>query len=160
LKPQNLFLCHDAKGIKLKILDFGIAKLVGLDGALRKFTQGGVLLGRPQYLSPEQIVGDEVDHRTDVYTVGSIIYEMFSGRPPFSGDPEEIFSRKVKEVAPRLQGLDPSLEVPPGVGEVVAKALRQEPSRRHGTIGEFWTDLSSAARSRRFTPPPEHVNNV
>ncbi len=83
LKPDNVFLVPRAEGPHAKLLDFGVAKVLG---AARKLTRTGVVFGTPQYMSPEQAAGQPVDHRTDIYALGLLLYEMLTGRVPFQGD--------------------------------------------------------------------------
>src|SRR6185503_12642669 len=91
LKPDNIYLVPNellAGGTQVKLLDFGIAKLADEGGSGSGFrTQSGVLIGTPAYMSPEQCMGKaDLDHRTDVYSVGCILFHLFCGRPPFLSD--------------------------------------------------------------------------
>ncbi len=83
LKPDNVFLVPTTEGVTVKLLDFGVAKVLG---AARKLTRTGVIFGTPQYMSPEQAAGQAVDHRADLYALGLLLYEMLTGRVPFQGD--------------------------------------------------------------------------
>ncbi len=87
LKPENVFVTRDHRGDPLiKLVDFGIAKVVEGDGADDKLTRTGMVFGTPRYMSPEQAAGGKIDARTDLYTVGLILYELLSGRSPFESD--------------------------------------------------------------------------
>jgi predicted Ser/Thr protein kinase len=108
LKPENIFIC-DIYGETdfVKVLDFGIAKAIGphADGA--NLTQTGFICGTPRYLSPEQALGQDVDGRADLYSVGVLMYEMLSGRPPFIGEnPISIVMKHVHDDPPPLGGLE------------------------------------------------------
>ena len=133
LKPENIFLVRDpevAGGERVKILDFGIAKLAGVDPGTVK-TQVGTVMGTPLYMSPEQCRGaGEVDHRSDVYALGCVLYHMICGRPPFVAQGMgEVLAMQMYEEA-----------VAPGVGvevdAMVLRCLAKNPGGRFANMAE------------------------
>lgn len=104
LKPQNVFVSRDEKGEEvLKIVDFGIAKLVSGEGAAEQMTRAGMVFGTPLYMSPEQCLGLTVDARSDLYSAGILLYLMLSGRLPFVGDdPVAVIRMQVSQDPPPL----------------------------------------------------------
>jgi eukaryotic-like serine/threonine-protein kinase len=139
LKPDNVFLCNVVPGSApfVKILDFGIAKLVDDDGGGRNKTRTGSLLGTPTYMSPEQCRGaGSIDHRTDIYALGCMAFEMVAGRPPFvrSGAGEVLVAHLV-EAPPLLSSLVPG--VPPALEAIVARMLEKEADNRPQTMTEI-----------------------
>jgi hypothetical protein len=144
LKPDNIFLCpSDSGGVvhdRIKILDFGISKI---RGSQTLQTQESLLIGTPQYMSPEQASGknQQVDHRTDVFALGAIVYEMLSGGPAFSGDSVvAVILDVVHGVPVPLATLMPAL--PPAVGQAVARALAKRPEERFQDIAAFVAALT------------------
>ncbi|MCB9729352.1 MAG: protein kinase [Deltaproteobacteria bacterium] len=132
LKPENIFICdiygeHDF----VKVLDFGIAKAIGphADGA--NLTQTGFICGTPRYLSPEQALGQDVDGRADLYSVGVLMYEMLSGRPPFIGEnPISIVMKHVHDDPPPLGGLERFGAVGRKLSWLIDRLLEKNPARR------------------------------
>jgi serine/threonine-protein kinase len=110
----------------VKILDFGIAKVSDMN-----LTRTGAVLGTLTYMSPEQACGEPVDHRTDLWALGVVLYEMLTGRPPFTGESREalFFAIQYRE-PPRIATLRP--EVSPALDAVVSRLLEKEPARRYG----------------------------
>ena len=149
LKPSNLALTDDGL---LKVLDFGVARLVapGTDGASGDDTttthsaRGGVV-GSPPYMSPEQVLGKEVDARTDLYSAGALLYEIVTGRRPF-GDLRggELADAILHQVPERPGAI--SAEVPPALEAVLLKALEKDPALRHQTAGDLLADFERLAR--------------
>lgn len=139
LKPENIFLCRDDDGrVDVKLVDFGLAKLTDPTVPSRK-TRTGTAMGTPQYMSPEQARGLDVDPRTDVYSLGVILYECLTGRLPFDGPSFlEVLYRHLAEAPVR-----PSTFVPmaPAVDALVMKCLEKDPARRFPTIQAVAAEL-------------------
>lgn len=134
IKPANVLL---AIGAGVKLLDFGLAKLRSSRQAL---TRPGDLVGTPAYMSPEQAWGEDLDHRTDLWSLGVVLYEMLCGRRPFQGNNELATLQAIVGATPQPLGhLVPGL--PSGLIAVVSKALRREPGARYGNAEEMITDL-------------------
>jgi hypothetical protein len=147
LKPDNIFVIpeeSDPARERVKILDFGIAKLHSLSGDSLK-TRTGTLMGTPIYMSPEQCLGTkEVDHRSDVYSLGVILYEMLAGRPPFVSEGfGELLTMHLHEPAPPLRQLAP--QVSPNIEFVVLKMLAKKPDERYQSMGDVRAALAAAA---------------
>ncbi len=135
MKPDNIRVIVDADGIERpKILDFGIAKFVRgemgeITGGLK--TKTGVILGTPKYMAPEQIRGDAVDGRADIYSVGAMLYEMLGGKPPFeAADVFGFVAMHLKEQVPPLTQRFPDADIPHEVDEVVLRMLTKDAKER------------------------------
>jgi len=133
LKPDNIFLVRDpglAGGIRVKLLDFGIAKLGSDRFGEKKKTQGGTILGTPTYMAPEQCkAGGEVDARADLYAVGCILFELLVGRPPFDAPGGgEVMAMHIYEPAPRISLYKPKLPIE--LDALIAKLLEKNPADR------------------------------
>jgi eukaryotic-like serine/threonine-protein kinase len=138
LKPDNVFLVPDAElvtGERVKVLDFGIAKLsagAGQPGATLG-TSVLTIFGTPPYMSPEQCKSTaRVDQRTDIYALGCMLYEMVCGRPPFTGDVNEVIGKQMFVEPPPPRQLSPTL--PPAFEAVILRALAKEPGARYQTM--------------------------
>ena len=140
IKPANVFLHRAPQGEVVKVLDFGIAKLVG--HPVR--TVAGVILGTPIYMAPERFESGKYDGRSDVYSLGTMLYQMLSGRVPYTperDDPMVLASLKVTEDAPPLREANPKL--PEALDEVVMRSLSRDPGRRP-TASELGESLALA----------------
>jgi serine/threonine-protein kinase len=153
LKPANLFLLRRADGGDLvKVIDFGIAKLRGMDRA-GATTEVGVPLGTAYYMSPEQARGDvDVDRRTDVYALGVILFELLTGRRPHEGQSVlQILAAVLSEAPPPLRSLRP--EAPEALAAVVARALAKDAGARHATVEALADDLRPFGVRAPAAPP-------
>jgi beta-lactam-binding protein with PASTA domain len=137
VKPGNILVTDTGE---VKVADFGIARVAnaGTDSGL---TQAGSVMGTAAYFSPEQAQGTTPDPRSDLYSLGIVMYEMVGGRPPFAGDnPVSIAYKQVHEAPPRLRDLTPS--VPVAYEAIVAKLLAKNPAARYGSADDLRIDLT------------------
>jgi serine/threonine-protein kinase len=132
LKPDNVFLVPDPEvpgGERIKLLDFGIAKLAGESSPAVNVTKTGSVMGTPTYMAPEQCRGVAVDHRVDLYALGCIVFELCTGRPPFVGEGTgDVLAAHIHVPVPRLATL--GTEVPPPVEALIQRLLAKSPSQR------------------------------
>jgi eukaryotic-like serine/threonine-protein kinase len=140
LKPNNLILA-ERLGYKdfLKVLDFGLAKIVGDDNKQR-VTIDGEILGTPEYMAPEQCIGDPVDARTDLYSIGCIAYELLTGKPPFTGRQADLIAMHTRDVPQPPSVRRPDGTVPHKLDLIVLRLLEKRRDRRFKSA----TDLHDA----------------
>jgi eukaryotic-like serine/threonine-protein kinase len=147
LKPQNIML--DKQG-KVAVMDFGIARSIEFGG----MTQTGALIGTPEYMSPEQVQGNKVDARSDLFTLGIIFYELLTGTMPYKA--ETVMGTMIKRTKERARPpaeLNP--EVPQFLSDVVSKCLEADPQKRYQSAREIFNDLEAwqAGAARRALNP-------
>lgn len=153
LKPDNLFIETVGVTTVLKVLDFGIAG--GADSL--KLTQAGEVFGTPQYMSPEQCNGQKLDHRTDIYSLGVILYEMIEGRPPFTAEtPMATMLKHVRAKVPTLRNGNQA------TNRLLMRALRKDRSKRIQSAGRFAELIGQCMSVVRATdegraPPPNDL---
>ena len=127
----------------MKVLDFGLVKNVADTG--EDLTQTGMFMGSPKYMSPEQIRGDRVDGRADVYALGIILYEMLTGKVPFDrATSVNILMAHVHDEAPSMRETNPLIAVSSALEEIVARCLAKDPAHRLGSMGEVLEALKAA----------------
>jgi serine/threonine-protein kinase len=145
LKPENIMLVPDpaaAGRTRAVVMDFGFAKVLRDEPGLAKLTRTGVTLGTPEFMSPEQVLGRPLDCRSDVYSLGVLAFEMFTGRVPFEGRrPQEVALARLKGAPPRLRTLRP--ELPVKLERVIERALAQDPADRFQSMEELRAGLAS-----------------
>src|SRR6188768_4454191 len=146
LKPENIMLVErDGQREVVKILDFGIAKVTQPQSAGEALTQAGVIFGTPEYLSPEQALGEAVDARADIYAAGVIFYEMLAGRRPFeSEDKVKIISMRLSHAPPRVRDVNPTVDCPPALEQVIMQTLDKSRENRFATATAFLRALDDA----------------
>lgn len=151
IKPGNILLTKDKYGETfVKIIDFGIAKVLRPeDGSIENLTATGELLGSPLYMSPEQARGAAMDQRSDIYSMGCLIYEVLTGCPPIVGISQlDTLMRQVTEKAPSLSEGSLKQKFPPKLEAIVAKCLAKSPDARYQSMSE----LASALEDFRKDP--------
>jgi serine/threonine protein kinase len=146
VKPDNIFV---DQGDRVTLTDFGIAKAAW--GT--QLTKTGMLVGTPQYMSPEQAQGEDVGFATDIYALGIVAYQMLSGRVPFQGTtPHAILYQQIHELPPPLRSVRSGL--PPAVDSVLNAALAKEPRARYASAGKFAQALATTVAGGAPVPPP------
>jgi serine/threonine-protein kinase len=147
IKPGNVMLTRTGE---VKVMDFGIARAVS--DAQATMTQTAQVIGTAQYLSPEQARGERVDARSDLYSTGCLMYELLTGRPPFTGDsPVAIAYQHVREQPIPPSQVDP--EIPDWADSIVLKAMAKDPAHRYQSAGEMRNDLQRALSGAPVAAP-------
>jgi serine/threonine protein kinase len=154
LKPQNIFVTRDQEGRELlKLVDFGIAKIIHGDGSLEQMTRAGMAFGTPQYMSPEQALGLEIDARADLYAVGVLLYAFVAGRLPFNSDDLlGLVRMQVSTPPPHLPA-----SVPPPLVAIIMRLLAKQKDDRFADATalrealERFRDASAAGNERSET---------
>ncbi len=150
IKPSNILLMNSAEMQDfVKVVDFGIAKVVdprGLDAL--ELTQTGDILGSPLYMSPEQCLGEALDERTDIYSLGCVMYQAITGKPPIVGENvvKTIF-KHINVTPDRLAVARPGINIPASVEQVIFTALEKKPSQRYNSMEDLRNALNGARRT-------------
>ncbi len=141
IKPENIILSSDNDGIKL--VDFGMVKLVDRnDGKAANLTKSKELLGTPFYMSPEQCLSKSVDARSDIYSMGCVLFEMLSGSRPFQGrSTVEVVHEQVNSAPPEVA------DNPPGMRQIVSRCLKKNPDERYETVQELLSAIKALTTS-------------
>ncbi len=145
LKPENIMLVpEDGDGERAVVMDFGLAKERRADPSIAKLTATGIILGTPEFMSPEQIRGKPLDARSDVYALGIVAFEMFSGKLPFQGrNAQEMMIARLRGEPLALRELRPDLPV--SLEKALARAMATNPDARYATALEFAAALAAPA---------------
>ena len=176
LKPDNIFLTRfgDQQDF-VKVLDFGLVKLADND-SVHQLTQAGKVYGTPRYMAPEQAEGKPIDHRSDIYTLGVVLYELLMGRPLFVAETMvALLVKHIQQPPPPMAAVRPDLDVDPRLESIVMWALAKKPEDRPQSVKELarelerWEQEAQASMTAsafaapsvaapNFVPPPPEVN--
>ncbi len=143
LKPSNIVVQHEGVNEQAKIVDFGIAKSLQEDAPALTATHESI--GTPYYMSPEQCKSKKVDHRSDIYSLGCLMYEILTGRPPFAGDTLQVMFAHVSTEPEALNTVAPETDIPAHLESAILKAMRKNPDERFQTADEMKQHILSSA---------------
>ncbi len=159
LKPDNIMIVRQRGRDLVKVVDFGIAKAIGATQGSQKVTKTGLVVGTPEYMSPEQLVGDPIDGRSDLYSLALVTFRMLTGELPFAAaSGQEALFKRLTETPKTLAAVSPGLNVPAGVQRALDAALQRNPAERQATPQDFGREFASAAAS--VTAPIEAATRI
>ena len=136
LKPENLLLSRDGH---IKIADFGVAKATNDVVGDAFTTASGTTLGTPAYMAPEQAIGEQIGPWTDLYAIGVIAFEVFTGRVPFAGTDMAVMVRHLHDPVPPISSLNAGVH--PGIEAWIGRLLIKDPAQRTGSAAAAWDEL-------------------
>ncbi|MEZ0229964.1 MAG: serine/threonine-protein kinase [Planctomycetota bacterium] len=163
LKPENVLIIEDGGKLAAKLMDFGLARILEVDPAhqdhIFKTQATDVVSGSPQYLSPEQVLGDNIDGRTDLYALGIVLFELLTGAAPWTAQTmNELLRAHVSRPPRKLADARPDVAFPPALEALVASLLEKTPAKRPETaeavIGRVEKDVMPALTVAASIPPP------
>lgn len=145
IKPSNIVLLNDGTNLQVKLLDFGIAKIVETkSAATTNLTQTGDVFGTPAYMSPEQCQGGDIDKRTDIYSLGCVLYEMLTGKQPFAGSNAiQVALKHINGTPDSFTQNLPDSDILHSLEEIVLKCMRKAPKERFDSVAALLPDLNS-----------------
>jgi serine/threonine protein kinase len=150
LKPENVMVCTDADGSdRAVVMDFGLAKERRADAELQKLTATGIILGTPEFMSPEQLRGKPLDPRTDVYSLALMTFEMLTGKLPFTGrTQQEMMIARLRNEPTPIRQARPDLAFSEAVERVLLKGMARDPDGRYTTAPEMAAAFAQAASGK------------
>jgi serine/threonine-protein kinase len=160
LKPENVIIARHLDGTDwVKVVDFGIAKTIQRDGSgSQTVTTAGVSLGTPEYMSPEQLAGEKLDHRTDVYSLGLLLFNMLTGELPYPKlTSKETLVRRLTSRPNRLADVRPDRAWPAGLQQALDRAIAPEVADRYDSVADFGRDVLRAAEAQPAPAPATTV---
>jgi serine/threonine-protein kinase len=148
LKPENVMVCRDERGADYAVvMDFGLAKERKAGAELQKLTATGIILGTPEFMSPEQLRGKPLDARTDIYSLALMTYEMLTGKLPFQGrTQQEMMIARLRSDPVPLRTMRPDIDFPDAAERVLIKGMHRNPDERYQNVIEFADAFAAAAR--------------
>jgi serine/threonine-protein kinase len=157
LKPDNIMLTRGKGGQDVvKVVDFGIAKAVGGDQSGQKVTKTGLVVGTPEFMSPEQLSGDMVDGRSDLYSLALVFYRMLTGKLPFDATTlQETMIKRLTDDPAKLAETRPDLTFPAGLQAVLDTALARTPPERYQSVAKFAADVAAVTGRPGSASVPE-----
>ncbi|MEO6951476.1 MAG: protein kinase [Polyangia bacterium] len=160
LKPDNVFLARRARGREIvKVLDFGLAKLASDSGKSHSITRDGTVFGTPEYMAPEQAQGEPLDARTDLYSLGVLLYRMTTGVLPFRGDTfVQTLTKHVREIPKPPHELAP--DIPPALETIILRCLEKRPKDRYASAGAVAEALLPLVQRGEATGPTSTATPV
>src|SRR5881296_3675493 len=161
LKPDNIMISRGKGGREVvKVVDFGIAKAVGGDDAGQKVTKTGLVVGTPEFMSPEQLSGDNLDGRSDLYSLALVFYRMLTGGLPFQATSvQETMIKRLTDEPAKLAEARPDLSFPAGLQPVLDTALARTPQERYQSVAKFAADVA-AVTGRPSTGAVPHTRSM
>ncbi len=148
LKPGNVMVAPDpAGGDRVRICDFGLAKIVDPGSGAVALSAQGLGFGTPEYMSPEHCSGRPIDHRADIYSLGLIAFAMLCGRPPFTGSRHRVRAAHINKMPPEIRTVRGAADIPDHLQQVVSRCLAKKPEDRYATADDVVREMDLVRRS-------------